>query len=82
MGERVGVIGCGTVGTAISKALLASGYRLTVHDMFKDYAQPLLSGGASWAESPAKLAKEVDVLLTALPAPQHVRAAMEESGAL
>ena len=32
--------------------------------------------------SPAKLASAVDVLLTALPAPQHVRAAMEEGGAL
>ena len=82
MGERVGVIGCGTVGTAIARALLASGYRLTVHDVFKDHAQPLLSDGASWAESPAKLAMGVDVLLTALPAPQHVRAAMEENGAL
>jgi 3-hydroxyisobutyrate dehydrogenase len=82
MAENVGVIGCGIVGTAVAKALLASGHSVTVHDMFKDKAQPLLDAGASWADSPALLAKELDVLLTALPAPQHVRAAMEEQGAL
>lgn len=78
MSERVGVIGCGTIGTAVVKALLASGYSVTVHDAFEDQAKPLISDGAIWAENPAKLAKDVDVLLTALPAPQHVRAAMEE----
>ena len=78
MAENVGVIGCGIVGTAVAKALLASGHSVTVHDMFKDKAQPLLDAGASWADSPALLAKELDVLLTALPAPRHVRAAMEE----
>ncbi len=82
MSERVGLIGCGIVGSAVAKAVLASGYRLTVHDVFEEQAQPLLKEGATWAESPAALAKGVDVLLTALPAPQHVRAAMEESGAL
>ena len=34
MSERVGLIGCGTVGTAVAKALLARGYRLVVHDKF------------------------------------------------
>jgi|EP01043_Picozoa_sp_COSAG02_P023255 3-hydroxyisobutyrate dehydrogenase len=83
MSERVGLIGCGTVGTAVAKALLARGYRLVVHDKFAAQAQPLLTDyGATWAESPAVLAKDVDVLLTALPAPQHVRAAMEDDGAL
>ena len=80
MSEIVGVIGCGTVGTAVAKALLASGYDVTVHDKFPASAEPLLALGAKWSDSPAALAKNLDVLVTALPAPQHVRAAMEEEG--
>ena len=78
----VGVIGCGTVGSAVAGALIEHGYEVTVHDKLRASAEPLLGLGAGWADTPAALARRVDVLLTALPAPQHVRAAMEEAGAL
>jgi 3-hydroxyisobutyrate dehydrogenase-like beta-hydroxyacid dehydrogenase len=80
---NVGVIGTGTVGSAMTKALLAAGFNVTVHDKFKQAAEPLLTLGARWSDSPAALARSVTVLFTALPAPPHVRAAMEgPTGAL
>jgi 3-hydroxyisobutyrate dehydrogenase len=80
---RIGVIGTGTVGTAVASALLKAGHAVSVHDKFRASAEPLLALGARWQPSPAALAAEIDVLVTALPAPQHVRAVMEgDDGAL
>ena len=45
---RIGVIGTGTVGSAMVKALLHAGYNVTVHDKFQKAAEPLLSMGAQW----------------------------------
>ena len=54
--------------------------RIRAAPRVKSAAQPLLDLGARWSESPAALAACVPVLLTALPAPRHVRAVMEEEG--
>ena len=53
--------------------LLAAGYRVTLHSRTKTKAQPLLSLGATWAESPCAVAAESDVLFTMVGFPQDVR---------
>jgi 3-hydroxyisobutyrate dehydrogenase len=77
----VGVIGVGTVGTAVVEGLVCNGYAVIVHDKSTAAAAALLAlPGVEWAGNPVELAAAVPVLLTALPAPRHVRAAMEGEG--
>lgn len=63
--------------------VLKAGYDLSVHDIWREAATPLLENGASWADTPAELAAECDVVLTSLPGPREVEAvALGEGGVL
>ncbi len=80
---KVGFIGLGNVGGKLAGSLLRSGIDLTVRDLDKEAAQPLLQGGAKWGESPQQMAANVDVLITCLPSPAASAMVMEaEDGAL
>ena len=69
---RIGWIGTGVMGSPMCGHLLAAGYRVTLHSRTKTKAQPLLSLGATWAESPCAVAAESDVLFTMVGFPQDV----------
>jgi 3-hydroxyisobutyrate dehydrogenase-like beta-hydroxyacid dehydrogenase len=62
----VGYIGLGIMGRPCALNLLAAGFPLVVWARRPESASPLLDAGARWAESPAALASEVDVLITNL----------------
>jgi len=49
--------------------LLRAGHQLTVHDVRRENAAPLLAAGAQWADSPAALAGACAVVATCLPGP-------------
>lgn len=66
---RIGFIGLGQVGAKLAGNLLANGHDLVVRDLSEAAARPLRDLGAGWAESPAGLAREVDVAITCLPSP-------------
>jgi 2-hydroxy-3-oxopropionate reductase len=66
-GERIGFIGTGIMGKPMAHNLLKAGYAVTVHNRTKSKAQPLLSEGAAWADTPAETAKNSDVLITCVP---------------
>ena len=68
-GMHIGFIGLGNVGAKLAGNLLRNSHVVTVHDLSQDTAQPLLRGGAGWAESPAQLARIADVIITCLPSP-------------
>jgi 2-hydroxymethylglutarate dehydrogenase len=68
----VGFVGIGQMGVRMSRHLLDAGYGLTVHDVNKDAAEPLLRAGARWAESPMAVAEACSVVLTCLATPQIV----------
>lgn len=63
----VGFIGLGNVGGKLAGSLLRNGIDLTVRDLDKDVAQPLLERGAKWGRSPKQMAQDVDILITCLP---------------
>ena len=80
---KIGFIGLGTMGGGMAANVLRAGYELVVHDIRRDAATPLLENGASWADTPAELAAECDVVLTSLPGPREVEAvALGDGGVL
>ena len=81
--EKVGFIGLGNVGAKLAGSLLRNGADLTIRDLDKAAAQPLLDAGAKWADSPKALALNCDIIITCLPSPAISAAVMEaEDGIL
>ena len=74
---KLGFIGLGNVGSKLAASLLRNGFDLTVRDLNKAAALPLLAKGASWAESAKELAERVDIIITCLPSPSIVAEVME-----
>ncbi len=66
---RYGFIGLGHLGAQLAGSLLCEGFPLTVTDLNRDPAVPLLARGARWADSPRAVARECDAVFTCLPSP-------------
>lgn len=80
---QVGFIGLGMMGASMAANLQKAGYKLTVHDVRRAAADRHVTAGATWADSPAAVAKASDVVFTSLPGPPEVEAvALGESGLL
>ena len=80
---KIGFIGLGNVGGKLAGSLLRNGATLTVRDLQKTAATPLLNNGANWGASPKQMARENDFVITCLPSPSDSAAVMEaEDGAL
>lgn len=60
------------MGTAMAGHLLAKGHAITVFSRTRFKAEELLLRGARWAESPAQVADESDVVFTMVGFPQDV----------
>jgi len=65
------------VGAKLAGSVLRNGFDLSVRDLDKSVAQPLIDGGAHWAESPRQMAEAVDIVITCLPNPAASAAVME-----
>jgi 3-hydroxyisobutyrate dehydrogenase len=63
---KVGVAGLGRMGAAIAKRLIEVGHEVTVWNRSPDKIEPLAAAGATSADTPGKLATNVDVVLTIL----------------
>jgi 3-hydroxyisobutyrate dehydrogenase-like beta-hydroxyacid dehydrogenase len=50
--KRVGIIGLGLMGTALTERLLDAEYAVWVHNRTREKADPLLARGARWADNP------------------------------
>ena len=74
---RVGFIGLGNVGSKLAESLLRNGFDMVVRDLDRSAAARLEADGAGWADSPAEMAAEVDVIITCLPSPAISAAVME-----
>ena len=80
---KVGFIGLGNVGGKLARNILRNGFPTRVLDLDRALAEPLLSQGAQWADTPAELARESDMTITCLPTPSASAEVMEgENGAL
>ena len=81
--KTVGFIGLGNVGAKLAGTLLRNQVDLTIRDLDKSAAQPLLDAGAKWADSPKEMAEHCDIIITCLPSPAISAAVMEaEDGIL
>src|ERR1700689_85295 len=72
---KIGFIGLGIMGSRMASNLQKQGNTLVVFNRTRAKAQPLLDKGATLAESPARLAEQVDVLFTMLAHPEAVEQA-------
>ena len=77
--DKIGFIGLGNVGGKLAGSILRNGLDLTVRDLDKTAAQPLLDAGARWADSPRQLAQACDIVVTCLPSPAICAEVMEAS---
>jgi 3-hydroxyisobutyrate dehydrogenase-like beta-hydroxyacid dehydrogenase len=75
---KAGFIGLGTMGAHMAANLQAGvrkdGHTVIVHDINQAAAAPHVENGAVWADSPAALAAEADVIFTSLPGPPEFEA--------
>ena len=69
---RIGFIGLGNMGGPMSLNMIKAGHSLTVYDIRRAVAEPHLAAGAKWADSPAAVAADSEVVFTSLPGPREV----------
>jgi 3-hydroxyisobutyrate dehydrogenase len=75
---KAGFIGLGTMGASMAanlqKGIQKDGHTLLVHDINKAAAKTHLANGATWADSPAAIAAECDIVFTSIPGPPEFEA--------
>src|SRR5947208_15764602 len=71
---KIGFIGLGMMGSGMAANLQKAGHDLVVHDLRRAAAEPYLSAGAVWADSPRAVAEAAEVVFTSLPGPPEVEA--------
>jgi 3-hydroxyisobutyrate dehydrogenase/glyoxylate/succinic semialdehyde reductase len=80
---KIGFIGLGIMGSRMAANLQKGGHTLVVFNRTREKAEPLLAVGAHWANSPADLASQVEVVFTMLAHPAAVEeAALGQDGFL
>ncbi|WP_373501620.1 NAD(P)-dependent oxidoreductase, partial [Desulfococcus sp.] len=70
---RIGWIGTGVMGGWMCKHLMDRGFEAVVHSRTREKAAPMIARGASWADSPAAVARAADVIFTMVGTPEDVR---------
>ncbi|WP_241160191.1 NAD(P)-dependent oxidoreductase [Desulfovibrio sp. ZJ369] len=81
--KRLGWIGTGVMGLSMAGHLLAAGMPLTVYSRTRAKAEPLLSKGARWADSPREVAAASDLVFSMVGYPRDVEEVLlGEQGAL
>ena len=80
---EIGFIGVGNMGAGMANNLLKAGYALTINDVRRDAAGPLLEQGAKWADTAKQVATQSAITFTSLPGPPDVEAvALGDEGIL
>jgi 3-hydroxyisobutyrate dehydrogenase-like beta-hydroxyacid dehydrogenase len=80
---KIGFIGLGIMGSRMAANLQKHGHALVVHNRTREKAEPLLAQGAVWADSPAAVAAEAEIVFTMLaPTEAVANAALGEGGIL
>ena len=74
---RVGLLGVGLMGSAMTHRLLNEGFPVAVWDRNHSHVEPLGSRGAGIAGSPGEVVSAADVVITMLPTAEAVRSVVE-----
>jgi 3-hydroxyisobutyrate dehydrogenase len=69
----IGFIGVGNMGGPMARNLVKAGHDVKAFDLSKQALNAVVEAGAKAASSASDAAKDVDVVITMLPAGQHVR---------
>lgn len=80
--KSVGLVGTGNLGSAVAVGLRDAGFPLKAFDLKQKNYELLRDNGTVLVDSAKEAARDVDVLITALPKPENVKAVMEEGGLL
>ncbi|MBI2291254.1 MAG: NAD(P)-binding domain-containing protein, partial [Betaproteobacteria bacterium] len=67
MSKRIAVVGVGLMGTSLARHLLAAGFAVTVHDLDPAKVEAIVKEGGKKADSPDRIASQVDVIMLSLP---------------
>ena len=67
MAKTVGIVGVGTMGSAMARNLIAAGFEVVGRDVDPARADALAAMGGGVAESPRAVAEQADCVLTSLP---------------
>lgn len=67
MSKRIAVVGVGLMGTSLVRHLLAADFSVTVHDVDSAKVEAIVKEGAKKADSPDRIASQVDVIMLSLP---------------
>ncbi|HEU0169331.1 MAG TPA: 3-hydroxyisobutyrate dehydrogenase [Chloroflexota bacterium] len=76
MAERVGFVGIGTMGTPMTLNLLKAGFAVAAYDIVPAGVETVVKAGAKPADSLREVAQASDVIITMLPSPVELEAAM------
>jgi 3-hydroxyisobutyrate dehydrogenase len=74
---RIAFIGLGHMGGGMAPNLARAGHEVRAFDLVAEAVQHAVEGGCTAAGSAADAVKDADVVITMLPAAQHVRAVFE-----
>jgi 3-hydroxyisobutyrate dehydrogenase/glyoxylate/succinic semialdehyde reductase len=69
---KIGFIGLGIMGGRMATNLQKKGHELVVYNRTKEKAGPLLTKGAVWANTPAEVGRQVNIIFTMLSKPDAV----------
>ena len=79
----IGFIGLGNMGSPMAKNLVTKGHEVKVFDLSEEAVKTLVDAGAARADSAGEAARDVQVVVSMLPAGKHVKAVyMGEHGVL
>jgi 3-hydroxyisobutyrate dehydrogenase-like beta-hydroxyacid dehydrogenase len=70
MKQKVGFMGLGIMGSAMSANLMKAGYPVMVYNRSPEKAEPLVKQGAGLASNPEALAKAADVVIAMVTGPE------------
>jgi 3-hydroxyisobutyrate dehydrogenase-like beta-hydroxyacid dehydrogenase len=80
--HRIGLVGCGRMGSAIAGHLLAAGWPLTVTDVSPEAVAPLTERGAEAAATPTEVVATSDLTLLVVVDDEQVRQVMSGPGGI
>jgi 3-hydroxyisobutyrate dehydrogenase-like beta-hydroxyacid dehydrogenase len=71
MDQKIGMIGVGIMGSAMSANLLKAGYEVIGYDVAPQQLDGFVREGGSRADSCREVAEQADVVITSLPSGQY-----------
>lgn len=82
--KRQAFIGVGTMGSLMAGRLLDAGAQLSVYDIRREAAEPLIQRGAEWANGSEDAVAGCEIVWTSLPGPTQVESVLlgNEAGVL